>query len=133
MRVISHILRRFSWFATGARVFNIFACFFISISVPAQTDALPPHPRLLLNGNGISEIHANYAREIINDGLVYQVTGDKIYASHAREILLAYAERYLTYPVHDNQGKPGGRGGHVASQSLTEASWLIDIEQGADL
>ena len=218
-------LRRFSSFSTGSRVFIVFACFFVSISVPAQTNALPPHPRLLLNGDGIaalkqrivaaawassswnelkaradrdlkkpielpprggnwshnfvcpehgarlkqgkkigpwqweytcpvgnhvlcgdpdkatldfdgnaiSEIHASYAREVINDGLVYQVTGDKSYASHAREILLAYAERYLTYPVHDNQGKPGGRGGHVASQSLTEATWLIDIEQGADL
>jgi len=223
--VKSHILRRFSSFLTGSRAFIAFACFFVSIPIPAQTNALPPHPRLLLNaegiaalkqriaaapwassswdelkaradrdlnkaielpprggnwshnfvcpehgarlrqgkkigpwqweytcpvgnhvlrgdpakatldfdGNAISEIHANFAREVINDGLIYQITGDKRYASHAREILLAYADRYLTYPVHDNQGKPGGRGGHVASQSLTEATWLIDIEQGADL
>jgi oligo-alginate lyase len=85
------------------------------------------------DGNAIAGIHANYAREVIDDGLIYQVTGDKRYAAHAREILLAYADRYLSYPVHDNQGRPGGRGGHVASQSLTEASWLIDTTQGADL
>ena len=50
------------------------------------------------------------------------------------KFILAYAERhYLTYPVHDNQGRPGGRGGHVASQSLTEATWLIDIAAGRGL
>ncbi len=225
MRVMSRNLRRFSFIFTGSNAFIAFACLFISFSSPAQTNALPPYPRLLLNadgvaalkeriaaaewasaswkelkahadrdlgktielpprggnwshnyvcpehgarlkqgkkigpwqwehicpvgnhvlrgdpdkatldfdGNAIAGIHAGYAREVIDDGLIYQVTGDKRYAVHAREILLAYADRYLTYPVHDNQGKPGGRGGHVASQSLTEASWLIDIAQGADL
>jgi hypothetical protein len=93
----------------------------------------PSKATLDFDGNAISSVHGNYAREIVDDGLVYQVTGDARYAAHAKEILLAYADRYLTYPVHDNQGKPGGRGGHVASQSLTEASWLIDVVQGADL
>ncbi|HWC59780.1 MAG TPA: heparinase II/III family protein, partial [Verrucomicrobiae bacterium] len=93
----------------------------------------PTKATLDFDGNAISSIHGDYAREIVDDGLVYQVTGDARYAAHAREILLAYADRYLTYPVHDNQGKPGGRGGHVASQSLTEATWLIDVAQGADL
>jgi len=93
----------------------------------------PSKAALDFDGNAISGIHEHYAQEIVNDGLVYQVTGDARYATHAREILLAYADRYLTYPVHDNQGKPGGRGGHVASQSLTEATWLIDVVQGADL
>ena len=93
----------------------------------------PSKATLDFDGNVISSIHENYAREIADDGLVYQVTGDARYAAHAREILLAYAARYLTYPIHDNQGRPGGRGGHVASQSLTEATWLIDVVQGADL
>jgi hypothetical protein len=44
--------------------------------------------------------------------------------------LLAYAERYLKYPLHDNQCR-SGQGGRVASQSLTEASWLIDVAEGA--
>jgi oligo-alginate lyase len=225
MRVKSRIFRRFSLFLTGSHALVAFACLLASTSSPAQTNALPANPRLLLNGEGIaalkeriaaapwaaaswrelkarvdrdlekaivlpprggnwshnyvcpehgarlkqgkkigpwqwehicpvdnhvfhgdpekatldfdgnaiSSIHAGYARDVIDDGLVYQVTGDKRYAAHAREILLAYADRYLTYPAHDNQGKPGGRGGHVASQSLTEATWLIDIAQGADL
>ncbi len=93
----------------------------------------PSKATLDFDGNAIANVHENYAREIADDGLVFQVTGEARYAAHAREILLAYAERYLTYPVHDNQGKPGGRGGRVASQSLTEATWLIDVVQGADL
>lgn len=93
----------------------------------------PSKATLDFDGNAIAAIHANYAREVIDEGLLYQVTGETRYAEHARAILLAYADRYLTYPIHDNQGRPGGRGGHVASQSLTEATWLIDIVQGADL
>ena len=93
----------------------------------------PAKATLDFDGNAIAGIHADYAQEVIDDGLVYQVTGDARYAAHAREILLAYADRYLAYPIHDNQGRPGGRGGRVASQSLTEASWLISIAQGADL
>ncbi len=93
----------------------------------------PSKATLDFDGNAIAAVHANYAREVVDDGLLYQFTGDQRYAARARSILLAYAERYLTYPVHDNQGRPGGRGGHVASQSLTESTWLIDIAQGADL
>jgi hypothetical protein len=84
------------------------------------------------DGNAIAAIHGAYAEQAVNDGLVYQVTGDKRFAVRAREILLAYAERYLKYGLHDNQGK-SGQGGRVASQSLTEASWLIDMAEGADL
>jgi hypothetical protein len=77
-------------------------------------------------------VHLDYADLLVRLGMVYQVTGDAKYASRAREILLAYANKYESYPLHDNQGHLGS-GGHVASQSLTEASWLIQIVQGADL
>lgn len=93
----------------------------------------PAVATLDFDGNVIADIHFNYARETVDDGLLYQVTGDSRYAARARAILLAYANRYLSYPIHDNRGRPGGRGGHVASQSLTEATWLIEIAQGADL
>jgi hypothetical protein len=92
----------------------------------------PTRASLDFDGNSISGVHAGYAQQLINDGLVYQVKGDAHYARKGREILLAYAERYLSYPLHDNQGRRGS-GGRVASQSLTEASWLIDMAQGADL
>jgi len=92
----------------------------------------PSKASLDFDGNAISSIHFQYAQQVIDDGLLYQVTGEARYARAAREILLAYAEQYLGYPLHDNQGKKG-RGGRIASQSLTEATWLIDIVQGADL
>jgi len=92
----------------------------------------PSKATLDFDGNTIAGIHFNLAQQTVNDGLVFQVTGDGRYARKAREILMAYCERYLTYPLHDNQGKPGS-GGRVASQSLTEATWLIEIAQGADL
>ena len=84
------------------------------------------------DGNGIAGVHGHYAQQVVEDGLVFQVEGDARYARKAAGILLAYANRYLAYPLHDNQGRPG-RGKRVASQSLTETSWLIDIAQGADL
>jgi hypothetical protein len=92
----------------------------------------PTQAALDFDGNAIMNIHLDYAQEILNDGLVFQMTGEPRYAAKAREILLAYAARYLTYPLHDNQGRHNGRGGRVSSQSLTEATWLIDVTQGAD-
>jgi hypothetical protein len=88
------------------------------------------------DGNGIASVHGDNADTTVTLGVAYQVTGDEKYARRAREILLAYADKYLTYPLHTNQGKPGkpdGKSGRVASQSLTEASLLINFVQGADL
>lgn len=93
----------------------------------------PSKGTLDFDGNAMMDTHLNYAQQVVNDGLVFQVTGDARFAQRSREILMAYVDKYQSYPVHDNQGHPGGRGGHVASQSLTEASWLIDFVQGADL
>jgi len=94
----------------------------------------PSKATLDFDGNTIAVIHGNFAQQVLDDGLVFQMTGDARYAQRAREILLAYADKYLSYPMHDNQGRTGGkRGGRVASQALTEASWLITLLQGADL
>ena len=92
----------------------------------------PAKATLDFDGNAIAGVHFNLAQQAVNNGLAFQVTADARYARKAREILMAYSERYLTYPLHDNQGKQGS-GGRVASQSLTEATWLIEIAQGADL
>jgi hypothetical protein len=86
------------------------------------------------DGNAIAQSHADYAEAIVTLGVAFQVTGEARYAARAKEILLAYADKYRSYPIHDNKGNLGGKGGgHVASQSLTEASWLIPVTQGADL
>ena len=84
------------------------------------------------DGNAIMGAHARLARQAVEHGLVFQITGDAEHARRAREILLSYADRYLDYELHDNQGR-SGKGGRVASQSLTEAGWLVSFTQGADL
>lgn len=88
--------------------------------------------RLDFDGNGIAGAHGRLAQQVVDHGLIFQVTGDARHAAKARQILLAYAGRYLTYALHNNQGKPGP-GGRVASQSLSEAGWLTTFTQGADL
>src|SRR5438067_1159897 len=59
------------------------------------------------DGNGIMGAHLDYADQLVRLGVVYQVTGDRKYANRAREILPAYANKYQSYPLHDNQGRPG--------------------------
>jgi hypothetical protein len=66
-------------------------------------------------------------------GLAYQITGDRRYAEKAREILLAYAEKYDDYPLHTIRGEAKIGGGRVGPQTLDEATWLIPFCQGADL
>lgn len=80
----------------------------------------------------ISGIHGEWARSARDLGLVYQVTGDKRCADKAREILLAYAERYASYPLHNVHGEAKVGGGKKGAQTLDEAVWLIPMCQGAD-
>lgn len=96
----------------------------------------PSKATLDFDGNMIAEAHGKNATSLRDLGLAWQVTGDRRYAEAARALLLAYAERYLTYPLHSNQGKAVKKqkgGARIASQPLTEASWLISVVQGADL
>ena len=85
------------------------------------------------DGCMIGGAHDRYAREVLNAGLAYQVTGDDRYAKRGRDILAVYADRYLTYPLHDIHGEPRIGGGRVQPQTLDEAGWLISLAQGADL
>ena len=77
--------------------------------------------------------HGALAGALRTLGLVYQLTGDARYAAKAREILLAYAERYTSYPLHNIHGKEAIGGGRVGPQTLDESTWLIPMCQGADL
>jgi hypothetical protein len=103
----------------------------------------PTKATLDFDGNAIAGIHMGYSDEIRDMGIAFQVTGDARYGERAKRILLAYTQKYLTYDRHDNQGNPvtgignenGGSksSGRVASQSLTEATWMIQVVQGADM
>ena len=72
---------------------------------------------------------ADGARDL---GLLYQLTDDPRYAAKAHEILMAYAERYLSYPLHDKNNEPKIGGGRVTCQTLDESLWLISMAQAAD-
>ena len=73
---------------------------------------------------------ADHAREL---GLAYNLTDNIAYAYSAKDILLAYAAAYLTYPIHDKDGGESVVGARVSAQTLDEAIWLIDIAWSYDL
>ncbi len=67
-------------------------------------------------------------------GLAYQLTGDRKFLSAARGIVLGYADRYLSYPVVDKDGKANASdGGRVFCTLLNESNWLIPICWAYDL
>jgi hypothetical protein len=78
-------------------------------------------------------IHDGWARLVQTLGLAARLTGEARYADKCREILLAYANRYPTYPLHDINGQPRVGGGKVGPQTLDESMWVIPVLQGADL
>lgn len=81
----------------------------------------------------LSNIHNGYSNQVRDLGLAFRLSGQRKYADKAREILLAYADKYQTYPLHDIHGKPNIGGGRVGPQTLDESTWLIPVCQGADL
>jgi oligo-alginate lyase len=76
--------------------------------------------------------HNRLAAAIRTLGLVHQLTGDARYAAKAREILLAYAAKYESYPLHTTRGEARVGGGKVGPQTLDESTWLITVLEGAD-
>jgi len=93
----------------------------------------PTKPERDYDGVVIMSVHGRFANLVRDLGIVYQITGDRRYAEKAKAILLAYADRYLSYPLHDIRGKPSVGGGRVGPQTLDESTWLIPMAQGADL
>ena len=81
----------------------------------------------------IMGLHDGWAKKVRDLGLAYQVTGEVRYAQKAREILLAYADRYLKYDLHTTRNEARIGGGRVGPQTLDESVWLIPFSQGADM
>ncbi len=78
-------------------------------------------------------MHYELAQSAADLALAYRLTGERAYAEQCREILIAYADRYMHYPVQSVQGQSGGSGAHVLSQTLDEAIWLVDVAWAYDL
>lgn len=93
----------------------------------------PSKPQTDFDGCVLAGVHDRYARAVRDGGILYQVTGDAKYAQRVREILLAYAAKYLDYPLHTTMAEAKIGGGRVGPQTLDEAVWLIPMAQGADL
>ncbi len=74
--------------------------------------------------------HASWSQAIRDLGLAYRFTGRHEYAQKAAEILVAYADRYAGYPLHDKDGKAKVGGGHIMAQTLDESVWLIPVAFG---
>ena len=85
------------------------------------------------DGCRIQTAHSDLAALVRDAGLLFQLTNDKRYLEKAREILLAYANKYADYPLHTTRREPKLGGGRVGSQTLDESTFLIPLTQGADL
>lgn len=69
----------------------------------------------------------------LTEALAYRLTGERAYAEKGAAVLKAYADKYLSYPMHDNQGRQSQFGARVYSQTLDESIWLIDLAWTYDL
>lgn len=84
----------------------------------------------------ITELHYDLADGARDLALMYQFTGDEAYLEKSKEILLAYADSYLTYEIHDSDGRTGEQasaGGRATSQGINEARWVIPLAWAYDL
>ena len=74
--------------------------------------------------------------ELVRDaGVAWAISCDRRYAAAAKDMLLAYAKVYLSWPRHDNWTKATDRNLDAArafSQALDESVWLIDLVRGFD-
>lgn len=88
-----------------------------------------PVPRDLGGGPTHEQHKANY-KLIAGAGALYRLTGDRVYADFARDMLLAYADLYPTLDRH-----PAGRApvkGRLFWQALNDSVWLVYASQGYD-
>ena len=84
----------------------------------------------------ITEAHYDLADGVRDLALMYQLTDDPVYMEKAREILLAYADAYLTYEIQDKEGRTGDQasaGGRATAQGINEARWIIPLAWAYDL
>ena len=85
----------------------------------------------------VASQHSKLFAETFNLGLAYVLSAKAPYAQRVREILLEYASFYRDLPLHDYEGHTGdqalARGARIDSQTLSEASFLIDAANAYDL
>ena len=81
----------------------------------------------------VSRIHGRNLRDISDLALAYAFSDDPKYLPVARELLLAYADHYPTYELHNVRGKLSNSAGRVYAQTLDEAVTIIKVAWAWDL
>ncbi|MFW5866976.1 MAG: heparinase II/III domain-containing protein [Armatimonadota bacterium] len=81
----------------------------------------------------IGRQHHRLTQAVRDLGLAYAFTDDVRYAEKAREILLAYGEKYRSFPLHNSRGQESRSAGRLYAQTLDEAVDIIKVAWGYDL
>lgn len=81
-------------------------------------------------GGYTHEVHKKNYLNMMNAGIVYQITGEKKYAQYVKDMLLRYADMYPTLGLHPVQ-KSSYRG-KLFWQGLNECVWLVHTSQAYD-
>ena len=91
----------------------------------------PDVPQPTDPGGGYShERHKKNGVAIHDAGILYQLTGERVYADRARQLLLAYAEMYPGLGRHPVERSPTP--GRLFWQNLNESVWMVYAIQGYD-
>jgi hypothetical protein len=77
--------------------------------------------------------NSDNAAAIRDNGIAYRLSGKTEFARDAARILLAYADVYQSYPIHDTNGREARSGARAGAQTLDESVWLIPVAWGYDL
>ena len=85
------------------------------------------------DGVEIHKAHNRLARHAKELALAYQISGDKKYAEKSREILIAYADKYLTYQLGPDGKYPRPKRGRATHGYLLESMWVIPLLEATDM
>jgi len=78
--------------------------------------------------------HMSIMDSAVTLGLAYHLSRKAEYLAAAKKIVLGYADRYLSYPYADKDGRREARsGGRVFCTTLNESNWLIQAAWAYDL
>ncbi|GGP79440.1 heparinase II/III domain-containing protein [Shewanella ulleungensis] len=91
------------------------------IEVPVPVDA---------GGGYTHEKHKSNYQQMYDTGIIYQLTGDKKYATYVKDMLLQYAKLYPELPLHPK--RKSSNEGKLFWQGLNEAVWLMHTVQAYD-
>ena len=101
------------------------------IEIDRYFETPPDVPQPADPGGGYTHERHKQNGVAINDaGVLYQLTGERGYADHARQLLLAYAQMYPGLGEHPV--KASRTPGRLFWQTLNESVWLVYAIQGYD-